>query len=63
VLALLVRRWTARETAEQLYLSERTIESHVASIYNKLGVSSRHDAITVAVSHALIELLAPNPTT
>ena len=54
MLTLLVRRWTAPEIAERLSLSERTIESHVASIYNKLGVSSRRDAITVAVGYGLI---------
>ncbi len=62
VLTLLVRRWTAPEIAERLSLSERTIESHVASIYNKLGVSSRRDAVTVAVGHGFIESLAPDPT-
>ena len=54
MLALLVQRWTAPEIAERLSLSERTIESHVASIYNKLGVSSRRDAVTVAIGHGLI---------
>ena len=63
VLTLLVRRWTAPEIAERLSLSERTIESHVASIYNKLGVSSRRDAVTVAVGDGLIEALATDPMT
>jgi DNA-binding NarL/FixJ family response regulator len=54
VLALLVQRWTAPEIADQLSLSERTIESHVASIYNKLGVGSRRDAVTAAVGLGLI---------
>ncbi len=30
-----------REIAERLYISERTVESHVASIFRKFGVSSR----------------------
>jgi predicted ATPase/DNA-binding CsgD family transcriptional regulator len=29
------------ETAAQLFIGERTVESHVASIFNKLGVDSR----------------------
>lgn len=32
---------TNREIAESLVLSERTIEGHIANIFNKLGVSSR----------------------
>lgn len=32
---------TNKEIAEQLVLSERTVEGHVANIFNKLGVSSR----------------------
>ncbi len=54
VLTLLAHRWTAPEIADRLSLSPRTIESHVASIYNKLGVSSRRDAITAAVGHGLV---------
>ena len=29
------------ETASQLFISERTVESHVTNIFNKLGVDSR----------------------
>ncbi len=61
VLTLLVRRWTAPEIAEWLSLSERTAESHVASIYNKLGVSCRRDAVAAAIGYGLIESLAPDP--
>jgi DNA-binding CsgD family transcriptional regulator len=31
-----------RETAEQLYLSPKTVEYHLASAFTKLGVSDRH---------------------
>lgn len=34
-----------REIAEQLYLSVRTVESHLSAVYRKLGVSSRRSLI------------------
>jgi DNA-binding CsgD family transcriptional regulator/tetratricopeptide (TPR) repeat protein len=38
---------TNREVAEALVISERTVETHVASIYGKLGVSNRKDLIAL----------------
>ena len=32
---------TNREIAEALFLSEKTIESHIRNLFMKLGVSSR----------------------
>ncbi len=42
---------TNREVAEDLVISERTVETHVASIYGKLGVANRK---------ALVALLKPS---
>lgn len=38
---------TNREVAERLVISERTVETHVASIYGKLGVSNRKDLVAL----------------
>ncbi len=38
---------TNREVAETLVISERTVETHVASIYGKLGISNRKDLATL----------------
>lgn len=38
---LVVRRLTNREIAEELVLSEKTIESHLRNVFAKLGASSR----------------------
>jgi LuxR family maltose regulon positive regulatory protein len=40
---LLVGRFTMREIAAQLHVSPETIKSQVASIYRKLGVSTRRE--------------------
>ena len=40
---LVTARRTNREIAEELVLSEKTIESHMRNVFAKLGVSSRVD--------------------
>jgi DNA-binding CsgD family transcriptional regulator len=54
-----VLRWVARgltgaQVAAQLVISPRTVTSHLSSIYNKLGVSSRAAATRFAVDHQLV---------
>lgn len=48
VLALLVRGESNQAIADRLYLSHRTVESHVSSILRKLDVPSRQRAVAVA---------------
>jgi len=45
VLALLGAGLTAREAAKRLFVSFNTVHSHVRTIYRKLGVGSRQEAI------------------
>jgi DNA-binding NarL/FixJ family response regulator len=40
---------TNREVAAALFLSEKTIESHLARIYDKLGVDSRRALAAIIV--------------
>lgn len=54
VLQLVAQGLTDGEVAERLYLSRRTIGSHLRSIYNKLGVDSRTAAAVFAAEHGLI---------
>jgi non-specific serine/threonine protein kinase len=54
VLGLLTQRWTDPEIAEQLFVSPRTVQSHVASIFNKLGVSNRREAAALAARYGLV---------
>jgi DNA-binding CsgD family transcriptional regulator len=48
VLALMCAHLQDREIAERLFLSPRTVESHVSRILSKLGVSSRREAVAMA---------------
>src|SRR5436190_4589314 len=48
LLPLLATHFSFREIAEQLYVSRNTIKTQAISVYRKLGVSSRSEAITEA---------------
>jgi DNA-binding NarL/FixJ family response regulator len=45
-----------RAIAERLGISEHTVKFHVASLYGKLGVSSRAEAVRGAARRGLITL-------
>ena len=42
---MLTGRLSERDIGRELYLSHNTIHSHTRSIYRKLGVSSRGEAV------------------
>jgi ATP/maltotriose-dependent transcriptional regulator MalT len=46
VLRLLSGTLSAREIAQELYVSVNTVKSQIRAIYRKLGVSSRQDAVS-----------------
>jgi DNA-binding NarL/FixJ family response regulator len=48
-LALVVSGLTNRQIAEQLFLAESTVKSHLSSVFSKLGVVSRSEAVAVAL--------------
>lgn len=50
VLRLLLEHRTDREIAEALFVSHRTIGTHVANILHKLGVANRREAISAATT-------------
>jgi DNA-binding NarL/FixJ family response regulator len=53
VLGLVAKGMTNAQVAQRLYLSPRTVNAHLNSIYHKLGVSSRSAATCFAVEHDL----------
>jgi ATP/maltotriose-dependent transcriptional regulator MalT len=54
VLRLVAQGMTDARVAEQLVISPRTVNTHLTSIYNKLGVDSRAGATRFAVEHHLL---------
>jgi LuxR family maltose regulon positive regulatory protein len=54
VLALLAQRFSAREIAQRLVISERTVKRHTANIYLKLAVNNRTEAIAAAIGRGLL---------
>jgi DNA-binding CsgD family transcriptional regulator len=43
VAQLAAERLTAQEIGERLFISRRTVESHLARVYAKLGVTSKSE--------------------
>jgi DNA-binding NarL/FixJ family response regulator len=42
------------QIAEELFISPRTVEHHIAAIFKKLEVDSRPEAVALAWEHNLI---------
>ena len=49
VLLLVKKGYTNREIAQELYVTEFTVKSHVSSIFKKLKVTNRTRAILTAM--------------
>jgi DNA-binding NarL/FixJ family response regulator len=56
VLALLAQGLTNKQIALKLGISEHTVKFHVSSIYSKLGVSNRTEAVRKGARHGLVPL-------
>jgi len=55
VLALLARGKSNKEIGTNLYISETTVKSHLRSIFSKLNVLSRTEAIAAASRRGLVQ--------
>jgi DNA-binding CsgD family transcriptional regulator len=54
VLSLIAQGCSSREAAEALYVSKRTVDFHLANIYDKLRVNNRVQAFRAATRLGLI---------
>ena len=56
VLKLLTRGFTNKSIAAQMKISERTVQGHIASLFDKLNVSSRTEAVVRAAQLGWVSL-------
>lgn len=54
VLRLLARGYTYREIGAELFISVKTVETHVSSVLRKLQLSSRHELTSWAMARRLL---------
>jgi DNA-binding CsgD family transcriptional regulator len=54
VLLLLVEGHSDRQIGEALFIGARTVQTHVAHLFAKLGVNTRAEAAAVAVRRGLV---------
>jgi len=54
ILALVAQGASNRQIAQQLYLSENTVRTHLAHILEKLGLENRVQAAAYALRHGLV---------
>jgi two-component system, NarL family, response regulator NreC len=60
VLAIAAEGFTAREIASRLGVRERTVTTHLARIYGKLGVGNRLAALRIASRAGLVSIGQPD---
>ena len=56
VLTLVVEGYHNHQISERLHISMGTVKNHLKSIYKKLNVHTRVEAVLVALKHGLVEL-------
>lgn len=59
VVNLIARGYTYRETSERLFITVKTLEKHMSSIFGKLSVASRHELAALAFEEGYV---APGDT-
>ena len=55
VLLLAAKGLSSKEAARELFISDRTVQTHLSNIFAKLAVSSRTEAVLVAMKRNLLQ--------
>jgi two-component system, NarL family, response regulator LiaR len=55
ILALLVKGLSNPDIADQLVISRSTVKFHLSSIFGKLGVTGRTEAVALAIQHRIVD--------
>jgi len=56
VLVLAAKGLSSKEVAGKLFISERTVQTHLASIYDKLGAKNKTEALLLALKYGVVTL-------
>lgn len=56
VLTYAAKGLTNKQIGKELFISDRTVQGHLQNIYQKLGVATRTEAVTAALSRGLLSL-------
>ena len=56
VLVLASKGLSSKEVAAELFISERTVQTHLASIYDKLGARNKTEALLLALKYGVVTL-------
>jgi len=56
VLAFVAQGWRTAKIAQELYVSPRTVETHLSHIFQKLNVSSRTEAAIYAFQSGVLSM-------
>ena len=56
VLLLAAQGLSSKEVARRLFISERTVQTHLASIYDKLGSKNKTEALLLALKYGVVTL-------
>lgn len=56
VLILASKGFSSKEVAARLFISERTVQTHLASIYDKLGAKNKTEALLLSLKYGVVTL-------